>query len=83
MDEGVGGLFETLNGTDNHAVFPASTPVDPCCLRLGDAFQLALATEVGFELGEHTEHVEKALTCRRAGIDADRLRAVFFSPALR
>ena len=29
----------------------------------------ALATEVGFELGEHAEHIEKALTCRRAGID--------------
>jgi hypothetical protein len=30
---------------------------------------LALAAKVGLELREHAEHVEEALTRRRAGVD--------------
>jgi hypothetical protein len=35
-------------------------------LRLGDAFELALARQVRFELGEHAEHIEEALARGRA-----------------
>ena len=36
--------------------------IDACGLCLGDAFELVLAMQVRFELGEHAEHVEEALT---------------------
>jgi hypothetical protein len=44
-------------------------PVRTRRLGLGDSFELTLAPQVGFELGEHAEHVEKALAGRRAGVD--------------
>ena len=38
-------------------------------LRGGDAFELALSPEVGFELSEHAEHVQECLARRAAGVD--------------
>jgi hypothetical protein len=38
-------------------------------LGLGDALKLALAPQVGFELGEHAQQVQEALAGRRAGVD--------------
>ena len=46
-----------------------SRVVDACGLGLGDPFELALAPQVRFELGEYAEHVEEALAGGRAGID--------------
>jgi hypothetical protein len=43
--------------------------VDPSRLRLGDAFELTLAAQVGLELGEHAQHVEEALSGGGAGVD--------------
>src|SRR5262249_31094459 len=43
--------------------------VDASRLGLGDAFELALATEVGFEFGEDTEHIEEALPDGRTRVD--------------
>src|SRR3954462_14104796 len=45
-----------------------SSLVDPRSLGLGDPFHLAFSTEVGLELGEDTQHVQKALPRRRTGI---------------
>ncbi len=36
---------------------------------LGDAFELAFAAQIGFELSEYTEHVEETFACGDAGID--------------
>jgi hypothetical protein len=38
-------------------------------LGLGDPLELALTTQVGLELCEHTEHVEEALAGGSAGVD--------------
>jgi hypothetical protein len=43
--------------------------VDAGFLRLGDALELALFPQVGFELGEDAEHIEEALADSRDGID--------------
>lgn len=43
--------------------------VDTFGLSLGDAFELALATEVCFELGEHAKHAHEAFAGGRARID--------------
>jgi hypothetical protein len=49
--------------------------VDACGLCLGDAFELTLATQIGFELREHAEHVQEALAGSGAGIDRLRGRS--------
>jgi len=46
-----------------------AAPIDPSGVSLGNAFELALATQVRFEFSEHAEHIEKALARGRAGID--------------
>jgi hypothetical protein len=63
------------------SVFAISVAPTPCAfnsrtlgadaggLRLGDAFKLALAAQVRFELGEDAEHVEEAFAGCRAGVD--------------
>jgi hypothetical protein len=38
-------------------------------LRVGDPFKLALTPQIGFKFGEHAQHVEETLACRRAGVD--------------
>jgi hypothetical protein len=38
-------------------------------LGFGDALELPLATQVGFKLREHPQHVEEALAGGRAGVD--------------
>ena len=43
--------------------------VDAARLRGADPFELALATQIGFEFGEHAEPVEKRLARRSAGVD--------------
>jgi hypothetical protein len=61
-------------------VTPLSKAGDPCRRRQPSPWrclQLAFAPQVGFELGEHAEHVEDALAGRGAGVDRllGRLRA--------
>ncbi len=45
------------------------TLVDPGRLGLGDALELALLAQVGFELGEDAEHVEEGFAGGGAGVD--------------
>ena len=45
------------------------TLVDAGSLGLGNALELALLAQVGFELGEHPQHVEEGLAGGGAGID--------------
>ena len=44
-------------------------PVHARRLGLGDTLKLALAPQVGLELGEDAQHVEEALAGGRAGVD--------------
>ena len=43
--------------------------VDAARLGGADPFELPLAAQIGLELGEHAEHVEKGLAGRGAGVD--------------
>jgi hypothetical protein len=36
------------------------TPVDDCRIGLGDTLKLALAPQVGFELGEDAQHINRS-----------------------
>ena len=54
------------------------TPVDDCRIGLGDTLKLALAPQVGFELGEDAQHIKvrpfcgnqaaRGASCRRASL---------------
>ena len=46
-----------------------STLVDPRCLGLGDPLHLAFSTQVGLELGEDPQHVQKGFPGRALRID--------------
>jgi hypothetical protein len=43
--------------------------VDAARVGGGGPLQLALATQIGFEFGEHAQHVDKRLTHGDAGVD--------------
>jgi hypothetical protein len=44
-------------------------PLEPSAFALANSLELTFAPQVGFELGEDTEHIEEALAGGCAGID--------------
>jgi hypothetical protein len=44
------------------------TPVDDCRIGLGDTLKLALAPQVGFELGEDAQHINRSARADRTSV---------------